>query len=63
MPESSLRDRGDYAAGVSSYGLPPMELMLALQREFSLTRFLETGTFSGRTTAWAAEHFEEELKL
>ena len=37
--------------------------MLALQREFSITRFLETGTHLGRTTAWAAEHFEEVVTI
>jgi hypothetical protein len=48
---------------VPSYGLPPKDLMLALRREFSLTRFLETGTFDGRTTAWAAEHFDEVVTI
>jgi predicted O-methyltransferase YrrM len=37
--------------------------MLALRREFSLTRFLETGTFDGRTTAWAAQHFEQVVTI
>lgn len=37
--------------------------MLALAREFSLTRFLETGTYLGCTTAWAAGHFEEVITI
>jgi hypothetical protein len=37
--------------------------MLALRREFSLTRFIETGTYRGRTTAWAAKHFEEVVTI
>jgi hypothetical protein len=53
----------NYAAGVSSYGQPPKDLMLALRREFSLTRFLETGTFDGRTTKWAAKHFDEVVTI
>ena len=46
-----------------SQGLPPKKLMLALRREFSLSRFLETGTHLGRTTAWAAQHFQEVVTI
>lgn len=41
------------------HGGPPKDLMIELQRAFSLRYFLETGTFSGATAAWAAEHFEQ----
>lgn len=36
----------------------PKELMLLLARTFELDDFIETGTFEGKTTIWAAEHFE-----
>jgi hypothetical protein len=46
-----------------SYGVPPKELMLSLKEEFSVERFLETGTHLGRTTAWAAAHFAEVVTI
>jgi hypothetical protein len=45
------------------YGEPPKELMLELQAAFGIRCFLETGTFSGATAAWAAAHFEEVITV
>lgn len=36
---------------------PPEELILALRQRGGLDHFVETGTFRGRTAAWAAAHF------
>lgn len=36
---------------------PPAALTLALQRRLGMEDFIETGTFHGHTTAWAARHF------
>jgi hypothetical protein len=36
---------------------PPAALTLALQRHLGMEEFIETGTFEGHTTAWAAKHF------
>jgi len=36
---------------------PPAALTLALQRRLGIQDFIETGTFHGHTTAWAARHF------
>ena len=36
---------------------PPAALTLALQRQLGIQEFIETGTFQGHTTAWAARHF------
>jgi hypothetical protein len=43
---------GEYRMG------PPKELVLELQRLLGLRHFIETGTMSGDTAFWAAEHFE-----
>ena len=48
---------------MAGYGVPPKELMLTLQKAFSLERFLETGTYLGRTAAWAAESFDEVVTI
>ena len=48
---------------MAGYGLPPKELMLTLQEAFSLERFLETGTYRGRTAAWAAGNFDEVVTI
>lgn len=48
---------------MSSYGLPPKELMLALKGAFSIDQFLETGTYLGGTAAWAAQHFGEVVTI
>jgi hypothetical protein len=37
---------------------PPPELVLALRNEYSIKTFVETGTFLGGTSTWAASHFE-----
>jgi hypothetical protein len=37
---------------------PPAALTLALQRRLGIQDFIETGTFQGNTTAWAARHFD-----
>jgi hypothetical protein len=44
-------------------GGPPKALMLALKHAYSVERFLETGTFSGSTAAWAAAHFSEVITI
>lgn len=36
---------------------PPTDVILALQSRMRLEEFVETGTYRGETTAWAAEHF------
>jgi hypothetical protein len=38
---------------------PPNELILLLQKAYDVSHFVETGTFKGSTTAWAAGHFEQ----
>ncbi len=42
---------------------PPHELVLGLQREFGLQTFVETGTYEGRTAAWAARHFSRVITV
>lgn len=37
---------------------PPHDLALRLRFALGIGHFIETGTFEGRTAAWAAEHFE-----
>src|SRR3954467_7553063 len=37
----------------------PMELMLELQHAFGVNLFVETGTYYGETSAWAAAHFAQ----
>lgn len=37
---------------------PPKDLLLKWKREFGLEQLIETGTFKGETTSWAANHFE-----
>jgi hypothetical protein len=36
---------------------PPGELVLRLRETFQIRHFIETGTYEGRTAAWAAAHF------
>jgi len=44
--------------GKITFGIPK-ELVLELKRIFSIDLFIETGTFQGGTTSWAAKHFKE----
>jgi hypothetical protein len=37
---------------------PLSELAIVLMRQFGIRHFVETGTFRGNTTRWAAAHFE-----
>ncbi|HEX5104366.1 MAG TPA: hypothetical protein VFV87_11175 [Pirellulaceae bacterium] len=37
---------------------PPEELVLHLRDQAAVSTFVETGTFQGRTTRWAARHFQ-----
>jgi hypothetical protein len=41
----------------------PKEITLNLARLASLTTFVETGTYSGATTRWAAEHFRKVFTI
>jgi len=45
------------------YAGAPRELMAALAREFHVQTFVETGTFRGETTAWAAGLFPEVFSV
>lgn len=36
---------------------PPTDVILALRPRMQIEEFVETGTYRGETTAWAAEHF------
>jgi hypothetical protein len=42
---------------------PPESLVLALQEQLDIREFVETGTFHGHTTAWAAGHFERVITI
>lgn len=37
--------------------------MLAIRDRFSVTCFLETGTYEGDTASWAANHFDEVVTI
>lgn len=41
----------------------PQELILKLQKEGDYKRFIETGTFYGETTKWAAAYFKNVITL
>ena len=43
-------------------GIPP-ELALELREQYKLLCFIETGTYNGRTTTWAAKHFDAVLTI
>ena len=42
---------------------PPEELVLLLKRDLNVSTFVETGTFKGGTSAWAANHFERVITI
>lgn len=42
--------------GLIRFGLP-RDIVSQLRREFNLSHFVETGTFRGETTSWAASEF------
>lgn len=48
--------------GIVRMGVPE-ELVLFLQRTFNLNVFIETGTFKGDTSCWAADHFNKVLTI
>lgn len=48
--------------GTVSFGVPS-EITLALSRLNSVKTFVETGTFRGGTTRWAAAHFEKVFTI
>jgi hypothetical protein len=48
--------------GLITSGIPK-EYVLALQKEFGLTWFVETGTFKGATAKWAAQWFEQVITI
>ncbi|MGB7894786.1 MAG: FkbM family methyltransferase [Microcoleus sp.] len=39
------------------------QLMLVLKNEYNLPTFVETGTFQGSTSVWAAEHFQKVFTI
>lgn len=39
------------------------QLMLVLKNEYNLPTFVETGTFQGGTSVWAAEHFQKVFTI
>jgi hypothetical protein len=42
---------------------PPEDLVLLLKREYDLNIFVETGTYLGGTTVWAATHFDKVFTI
>jgi hypothetical protein len=42
---------------------PPPELVLGLRSRFAIESFVETGTFEGRTAAWASRHFSRVFTI
>lgn len=43
--------------------IPVSRLALALRDRLGITTLIETGTFTGTSTEWAAEHFERVVSL
>lgn len=37
---------------------PPKEMILKLQNTYSIKKFIETGTYYGKTAYWASRHFD-----
>jgi uncharacterized protein DUF268 len=48
--------------GIIRMGVPE-ELVLFMQRAFCLNVFIETGTFKGATSCWAADHFKKVITI
>lgn len=48
--------------GAVTFGIPK-ELVLNLQQIFSIESFIETGTYKGATTSWAAQHFNKVITI
>jgi len=48
--------------GIVRMGVPE-KLVLFMQRTFNLNVFIETGTFKGVTSCWAANHFKKVLTI
>jgi len=48
--------------GIVRWG-PPEELVLRLKQAFSIDMFIETGTFKGHSTSWAAAHFPSVISI
>ena len=42
---------------------PPEELVLLIKSNLNVSTFIETGTYQGVTTIWAAEHFEKVITV
>jgi hypothetical protein len=42
---------------------PPTDLVLQLKERFSIKNFIETGTYLGGTSSWAASHFEQVITI
>lgn len=55
-------DRVYYLMGQITYGAPA-SFTESLRREFGISTFIETGTFKGDTSAWAAERFAKVLTI
>lgn len=48
--------------GIVRWG-PPEELLLGIRNRFGIDTFVETGTYEGRTAAWASGHFRRVLTV
>lgn len=48
--------------GIVRMGVPE-ELVLFMQQTFNLYFFIETGTFRGDTSCWAADHFKKVISI
>lgn len=42
---------------------PPEELVLLIKGDMNVSTFIETGTYQGGTTIWAANHFEKVITI
>jgi len=48
--------------GIIFRGIPP-RLAIRLRNKYKLKWFIETGTFTGKTTAWAGRNFDQVLSI